>query len=488
MLMSEQEKFLTNLARLLLDLNKNAIRMAALILAFASIVRAQSGGPPSPGASSPAATVGSVRELAPAPDASSAPLTLTLQDAIERARKNSAQFLSAVTAQKLAREDRLQARAALFPSVNSSTQYLGTEGNGVFPTGRYVTNDGVHVYRAWGVFHQDFSPGTLLRTGYRRASATEALARAQAEVARRGLTVTVTKDYYALVVSQRKYATAQESLEQARHFLDMTQAGERVGQIAHSDVVKAEIQFAQRKQSFEEAQLAMETARLELAVLLFPTWNENFTLVDDLDTPQNLPPFPDIRAMAEKQNPNIHAAMEAARAASLDVWAARNAFLPSLVVDVDYGIEANAFALKSRVSADPRLGRVPNLGYFVTAVLNIPVWDWGTLRSKLHQAQYRREQAKVELSQAQREAVGDLQAFYNEASVARTAVESARQTADLASESQRLVNLRYQAGESTALEVVDAQNTLTEARNAYDDAQARYRVARANLQSLTGSF
>ena len=41
-------------------------------------------------------------------------------------------------------------------------------------------------------------------------------------------------------------------------------------------------------------------------------------------------------------------------------------------------------------------------------------------------------------------------------------------------------------GESTALEVVDAQNVLVQARNAYDDAQVRYRVALAELQTLTG--
>jgi outer membrane protein TolC len=51
-----------------------------------------------------------------------------------------------------------------------------------------------------------------------------------------------------------------------------------------------------------------------------------------------------------------------------------------------------------------------------------------------------------------------------------------------------LTTLRYQAGESTALEVVDAQNTLVLVRSAADDAQARYRVAVAELQTLTGRF
>ena len=52
----------------------------------------------------------------------------------------------------------------------------------------------------------------------------------------------------------------------------------------------------------------------------------------------------------------------------------------------------------------------------------------------------------------------------------------------------RLTRLRYQGGEATALEVVDAQNTLTQARNAYDDGLARYRVALANLRTLMGTL
>ena len=72
--------------------------------------------------------------------------------------------------------------------------------------------------------------------------------------------------------------------------------------------------------------------------------------------------------------------------------------------------------------------------------------------------------------------------------MARSSVEASRHTAELAAESLRLINLRYTAGASTTLEVVDAQNTLVTARNAYDDAQARYRAALANLQTLTGNF
>jgi outer membrane protein TolC len=81
-----------------------------------------------------------------------------------------------------------------------------------------------------------------------------------------------------------------------------------------------------------------------------------------------------------------------------------------------------------------------------------------------------------------------LRTFYNEAQIARSQLDSLRQSVELAAEGLRLTTLRYQAGESTVLEVVDAQNTLTAASKAYDDGQVRYRVGVANLQTLTGKF
>lgn len=416
------------------------------------------------------------------------PPVITLQDALDRARRLDAPYQSAVSNASLAREDRVQAKASLLPGFSQSTQYLGTQGNGVLPSGRFVSNDGVHVYRAWGIAHQELNTDTLQKTSYRRAQAAEALANARVEIAQRGLAVIVTRNYYALVTAQRKYATAQLAIQQAQRFVDITQQQEQAGQVAHSDVVKAQIQYEQQRSIFVEATLGMEAARLNLAVLLFPDLNENFTVVDDLDSAQTLPPFPEIQTMAARQNPDLRAAQEALRQTTFDIRAARNAFRPSLAVDAIYGIEANAFALHSTVAAAPEAGVLPNLGYFIVGNLTVPIFDWGGRRSRLRQAEIREQQARVELTQTQRQLVANLYLFYNESLTARNAIDTTRRTAELATESLRLINLRYQAGESTALEVVDAQKTLVDARNAYDDAQQRYRVAVSQLQTVTGGF
>jgi outer membrane protein TolC len=192
--------------------------------------------------------------------------------------------------------------------------------------------------------------------------------------------------------------------------------------------------------------------------------------------------------MAGRENPDLRAANAAVNAAKLDVTLARQAYLPSVTGDFVYGIEANAFALHSTAAIDPQKGPLPNLGYFITLSLNVPVWDWGIRASKVKQAEFKREQANVELTATQRELVRNLRGFYQEAQAARDQVDLLRRAVDLAAESLRLNDLRYQGGEATILELVDAQTTLVQARNAYDDGVVRYRLAIANLQTLTGRF
>ena len=416
------------------------------------------------------------------------PATITLKDALDLAAKNDPALAAATTDAAVARQDYLQARTAVYPTLSGRSEYIGTQGNDKIPTSRYVTNDGVHVYRDWAVVHQDLSPGTLERTGVQRAAAAEAAARARVEIARRGLAPTVTKAYYDLIVAQRKYAIAQQALDEAQRALTISQDLERGGEVAHSDVVKSQLQQNTQQQALNDAQLAMDNARLDLAVLLYPDFNENFSIVDDLDLAPALPSLSDAETMAGRENPALAAAMQALRAASLDVTIARQAYLPTLGVDFNYGIEANAFLLHSIDRAYPDLGPVPTLGYMVDATLTIPVWDWGVRRSKVRQAELRQKQAQVDLSATQRTLVRNLHGYYGEAQAARQQVDLLRRAVDLATESLRLNTLRYQAGEATILELVDAQTALIQARNAYDDGMVRYRLAIGNLETLTGNF
>ena len=428
-------------------------------------------------------------QVTPATQTSAAPLTLTFQDALQWARQNTPEYRAALTDLGLAREDRVQARAGLLPGVNYDSSFIYTQGTGPVPascqsttlgcpTSRFVANNGVHEYISQADVHEALSLTNV--ADYRRSAAALAQARAKAEIAARGLVVTVTQAYYGLVVAQRKYANAQRAAAEAARFLDVSQKLEAGGEVAHADVLKAHIQAQQQQRDLQEAQIGMERSRLDLAVILFPDFNQDFSVVDDLQTPEPLPSFLEIETAGKKNNPDLRAALAAYQVSNQEVRAAWGGLLPSLAVDYFYGIDANQFALKT--------DGVRNLGYSAVASLQIPIFSWGADRSKLKQAELRRDQAHVELSFAQRQLLSHLREFYSEAETSRSEMESLASSAEMAAESLRLTTLRYQAGESTVLEVVDAQNTLTLARNAYDDGQSRYRLAVANLQTLTGNF
>ena len=427
-------------------------------------------------------------------NAQSGTITITLQDALERARQFSGQIQAATIIAALAREDRTQARAAALPSLGTLNQFIYTEGNGT-PSGVFVANDGVHVYNEQAVVHEDLL--MLARHNeIRVAAAAEAIAKARADVAGRGLNLTVIQDYYSVASAQRKLSNAQKSQAEAQEFFDITQKQERGGEVAHSDVIKAQLAVAQRDREVQDALLALQRAKIALAVLMFPTLNLNYAIIDDLSQMPPLPPQPEVVSQAGS-SPDLRAARGSVEQARLGVSLARQAYLPAFNLDFFYGIDANQFAAHTDYPT-PESGRstLPNylvsnrqnLGYSAMATLNIPVWDWGLTRSKVKQASLRQKQAEIDLTNTQRQLDGSVASGYQEAFTAQAQVESLHSSSNLSAESLRLTLLRYKAGEATALEVVDAQTTVAAARSAYDDGLLRYRLALATLGSLTGHF
>jgi len=377
----------------------------------------------------------------------------------------------------LAREDRVQARAALLPDVGYTTGAIYTEPNGT-PPGRYISANAVREYISQGAVHEGIGLSSI--ADYRRARAVEALANAKAEIATRGLVVTVVQSFYGAIAAKRKITNAQRAADEAQHFLKISQQLEQGGEVAHSDVVKAQLEANDRNRDLQESTLAEEKARLTLAVLIFPNFTRDYQLLDDLSVAPPLPELHRVQDLAANNNPELKAAVAATRASEQEVFAAIGGHLPSFSFNYFYGIDATQYATKT--------DGINNLGYQVSATLNLPIWNWGAAQSRVKQAQLQRDQAKLELSAAQRQAVANLQTLYSEAQLARNQLELLHQSVGLAQESLRLTNIRYQGGEATALEAVDAQNVLVLSRNNYDDGQVRYRVAIANLQTLTGSF
>jgi outer membrane protein len=447
--------------------------VAAVLLRCAGIVAAQE-------AAAPAADTAVTKGVQQAAPATSPTLRLTLQDALARARKNSTQLQAAQTDAAIARQDRFQAGTALLPGVNYNTQALYTQGNGPGNGVRFIANNAVHEYVSQGNVHEVLDLASV--SNFRRASAAAAIARARAEIASRGLVVSVVQNYYAVAAAQQKLQSAQKTADEGDRFFKLAQDLEHGGEVAHSDVIKAELQMQERRRQLQEAQLGLLNSRLVLAVLIFPDFNDNYEVADDLHAPAPLPTIAEVQQQAARDNPDIRAALAAVREAGAGVTGARGGYLPSLSLDYWYGIDAPRFAANTVINGQ----EFSNLGSSASATLSIPIWNWGATQSRIKQAELRRSQAQRELSLAQRKLLAEIKSLYAESETALNELGGLSRSAELAAESLRLTTLRYKDGEATVLEVVDAQTTNAQASSAYQDGAVRYRVALANLQTLTG--
>ena len=468
--------------------HKRLLQLACL----ASLVSAALAQQPSAAVDAPRAALAVQQQAAPQSTAVAAQppaAAISLDEAIARARANEPAFAAVVAASRNAALDRSIARSALLPSVEYHNQYLYTQPV-VGPSGvgmgspaissnpRFIANNAVHEYMSQGRVNETIGAQQINALGH--ASAALAVAMAELEVAQRGLVASVAGLFYAASASGRKVSVAERAASEAASLTTLTQQRETAREVAHADVVKAQLQQQQRDRDLADARLEAERGRLELAVLLFADPRTPYTLAVP-DAPPSVPARADVEAALATHNPELASALASTHLADLNVFAARAAYLPNLALNYTYGIDAAQFATKGMDGSH-------NLGYSASVTLDIPVWDWFATRDRVRQSEISRDVARTTLTNTQRKLIVTLDEDYAEAAAAHDQLDSLNLSVTTAAESLRLTRLSYSAGETPILEVVDAENSLTDAELAREDGNVRYQTALANLQLLTGTI
>jgi outer membrane protein TolC len=424
---------------------------------------------------------------------SNAPVVITLDDAIRLAQASEPGYAAAKATSQSAALDRSIARASLLPSARLYNQDIYTQPNGLYaeggegvrtPNPKFVANDSrPREYIAQGIAEETLSVTGL--AGVHHADAAAAMASAEQEIARRGLVVAITNMFFGSLAAERKLEVAEQARQEVADFTQLTTKREQAREVAHADVVKAQLVEQQRIRDAEDARLAAEKARLELGVILFNDPRTPYTL----NAPAAEAPLAskeDVEKAAAENSPELKSALAALAASQADVTAAWGAMLPNAVLSVNYGIDANEFAANGPL--DPAGVKARNLGYSTSVTVNLPVWDWLSNEHKVKQSEIRRDVARVALSNTQRRLIAQLDEAYSEAEAAHDQLASLVLSVAAATESLRLTKLRYTGGEATVLEVVDAENTYVSTEDAREDERVRYETARAELQAITGTM
>jgi len=423
-----------------------------------------------------AAAEGQASGQEPAP--ATQPVAITLDEAIHRAEANEPNFAASLADSRTAGIDRSIAWAGMLPSVQYHNQALYTQMDRGQTVPRFIANNAAREYSSQAVVNDTIGLGQM--AGVRRADAAAARAAAELEIARRGLRAAVVGLFYELLAAGNKLQVAERAHQEAAEFTGLTGKREQAREAAHADVVKAQLEEQQRQRDLSDAKVAAEKARLELAVLLFADPHTAYVLTA-AESVAELPSRAEVDQAAGRNNPELKSALASLSVSNAEVLAARAAYLPDLGLNVTYGIDAPQFAVNTP-------DHLRNLGYSASVTLDIPVWDWLTTQHKVKQSEIRRDAVKVALSATQKHLVARLDEAYSEAVASREQLASLDASVATAAESLRLTKMRYAEGESTVLEVVDAQNAFVSAENAREDGRVRYQAARADLEILTGTI
>ena len=156
-----------------------------------------------------------------------------------------------------------------------------------------------------------------------------------------------------------------------------------------------------------------------------------------------------------------------------DESAARAERLPSLAFVADYG--------ESGIT--PSDSAVPTRTYGVR--LNIPLFNPAT-SGRIQVAHSRRRQAELRLSDTRLQVEEDARMARQTVASTSEQVRAARQAVTLAERELRMSRDRFAAGVADNLEVINAQTTLANAREAEVAALAQYNAARINLAAAQG--
>jgi outer membrane protein TolC len=407
---------------------------------------------------------------------------MTLDEALRLSSVLSSSFQQAGLNEKIAAEDVRQAQAAFLPRVTAPLSYLYTSPALGLPPGTprtqsFLANNAISEYQAYLNVSGDIDIAGRLRATLAKNRALLEAAHAGTEVARRALAQAVIDAYYGLALATAQRGAAEQNLLAAEEFERITSLLFSGGEVASVDLTRAQLQTIGRRDELERARANEAVAAGSLRVLVGYEFTQPISTTDLAVAAPVVSEFQQFKAGDISRRPEFTQFEAQLRAARQEIKIARSDRLPQLSYSILGGFDTDSLR-------PPRLKE--HTGVSGAISLTIPIFDWGSARSKERQAQLRAQVAENERTIALR---GFTQQFYAAQAQVISAATRIRLAGTGVTEAQSNLSAsiaRYRAGEAQIIEVTDALTTLAAQRFALYQAIFDYQTALARLRQATG--
>jgi outer membrane protein TolC len=368
------------------------------------------------------------------------------------------------------------------PQVTAPLSYLYTSPALGLPPGTprapsFIANNAISEYQAYLNVTGDIDIAGRLRATLAKNRALLEAAHAGTEVARRALALAVIDAYYGLALATAQRDAAEQNLRAAEEFERITALLLTGGEVASVDLTRAQLQTIGRRDELERARVNEEVAAGSLRVLVGYEFNRPINATDLILAVPSASEFQQFKVDGISTRPEFAQFDAQLRAAKQEVKIARADRLPQLSYSILGGFDTDSLR-------PPRLKE--HTGVSGAISLTIPIFDWGSSKSKEHQAQLRAQVAENERTIALR---GFTQQFYAAQAQVTSAATRIRLAGTGVTQAQNNLNAsiaRYRAGEAQIIEVTDAMTTLAAQRFALYQAVFDYQTALARLRQATG--
>ncbi|MGC8595343.1 MAG: TolC family protein [Candidatus Kryptoniota bacterium] len=400
--------------------------------------------------------------------------TLTLEQCLDIALKNNPQIKLAEGAFESSESSLMLSRSALLPQI--SGQASGTKNAGTFLFGPIARPGAFENYSAGFQAQQlIFDFGKTISRVKASSDIVEA-SREDLRSVRQDVALNTNIAYFNYLQAVRIAKVQEEALEQAKQHLKRAEAFYHAGTAPQFDVAKAEVDVANSKVNLINAKNQIKISRIQLENVLGKKLPEGAVLKDVLEVPQAEISTEEALQEAIKNRPSLLASQAMVKASRSLLTSAWTSNFPT--ISLAGGYKWTGFNLSGPLYNSWNVG----------VSFSIPIFAGWSIQAGIDQAKANLKSAEASNELAMQQLYLDVQQQEFALEEAKEAIDASQKLVDNAEIALKLAEGRYNSGVGSAIEVTDAELTLSNARIAYIQSLYNYRVAYARLRHAMGTI
>lgn len=287
---------------------------------------------------------------------------------------------------------------------------------------------------------------------------------------------TATTGYFNMLNATNMKALRQESVDRLQAHLDNVIAQYNVGIVARADVLRSEVELANAQQNYITASNQYDVAEATLNNIIGTPLGTTLLLKDRLQYEPYENDMAYCLAYSEQHRPELKQAEYAVDSAEAALVVARSGHMPKVYANASNNWGGNGSDWPGDDDENWSVG--------VTASIN--VFDSGVTWSKIHAAQENLAKAKESQRQIKDNVELEVRTDYLNLREAEKRITTTQVAVASAEEDYHIAVVRYQAGVGTNIDVMDAQEALTQAKTNYYQALYNYNTSKAALNTSMG--